>query len=349
MIFINGMNGLGQTIEEIEKKTFHLPMIGRFDRFPEEKSFGEFWGVTSLAADRDGNVFIADSGLNRIFVFAKDGSFVRAFGKEGQGPGEFLGNPDGWSLRLTCGRDGYLYINDPRNARISKVTISGKLLSTIKTRPYFYETPTVDDKGRMYRLSDAKSGYLLDVFDHEQVHISSKIESSHHSQSSYFNWPGKKNIIDPNVLLKTTIGTDRIAVFSNNSMKLFILNEAGEYQVYPLNNRLILESSTQELKDALSRKRPKNSHLGTICPIRSLFADGDERLYLTYYNRAQKRMEIYRYDSAGGFIDRLIPSPEISLFALACAGISGRIYALLKDEERVIIGIFDSKNIRRIS
>ncbi|MEE8265305.1 MAG: NHL repeat-containing protein, partial [Acidiferrobacterales bacterium] len=50
---------------------------------------GWFTTVTSIALDRQGNVFVADFYNNRVQKFAPDGTFLTAFGESGQGPGQF--------------------------------------------------------------------------------------------------------------------------------------------------------------------------------------------------------------------------------------------------------------------
>jgi len=42
-----------------------------------------------FARGADGNYYVADSGNGRIAVFSDTGRFLRAIGREGQGPGEF--------------------------------------------------------------------------------------------------------------------------------------------------------------------------------------------------------------------------------------------------------------------
>lgn len=54
----------------------------------EEEIFGP---TLSLVVDEDGTIFVLDTTSHRVAVFDKDGTFVRSFGKQGQGPGEFQG------------------------------------------------------------------------------------------------------------------------------------------------------------------------------------------------------------------------------------------------------------------
>ncbi|MEQ9400988.1 MAG: 6-bladed beta-propeller, partial [Longimicrobiales bacterium] len=48
-----------------------------------------FYLVRAAALGAGGEVFVLDGGNHRVFVFGPEGTLLRAFGREGQGPGEF--------------------------------------------------------------------------------------------------------------------------------------------------------------------------------------------------------------------------------------------------------------------
>jgi len=51
---------------------------------------GEFFSrIDSIKTSEDGRVFIADDKNSKIYIFDKNGKYVTAFGKKGEGPGEF--------------------------------------------------------------------------------------------------------------------------------------------------------------------------------------------------------------------------------------------------------------------
>ena len=47
-----------------------------------------FYGVSGIAVDAVGRIFVAEERGQRVQVFDADGSFLRALGQRGRGPGE---------------------------------------------------------------------------------------------------------------------------------------------------------------------------------------------------------------------------------------------------------------------
>lgn len=71
-----------------ESATLKLPELWRLGGDSEDEE--EFFGVISdIDIDAAGNVYLLDSQLNQAKIYTKDGEFVRAIGREGEGPGEF--------------------------------------------------------------------------------------------------------------------------------------------------------------------------------------------------------------------------------------------------------------------
>jgi DNA-binding beta-propeller fold protein YncE len=73
--------------------------------------------------DADDNLYIVDSGNNRIQKFTKDGQFLAKWGSAGSGDGEF-NMP--WGIDLDA--QGDVYIADWRNDRIQKFSPDGQFL-----------------------------------------------------------------------------------------------------------------------------------------------------------------------------------------------------------------------------
>ena len=79
---------------------------------------------TDMAVAPDGDVFISDGyGNSRIVHFDKNGKFVKAWGKLGNGPGEF-----NIPHSIVIDSQGRLYVADRNNARIQVFDRQGKFL-----------------------------------------------------------------------------------------------------------------------------------------------------------------------------------------------------------------------------
>jgi sugar lactone lactonase YvrE len=74
---------------------------------------GRFFGPRGIAID-SGEIFVTDTGNERVQVFASDGTFLRAFGGYGTEPGKLL-EPVG----IAVGPDGRVYVADSGNQRLS--------------------------------------------------------------------------------------------------------------------------------------------------------------------------------------------------------------------------------------
>lgn len=83
---------------------------------------GNFAKPTGLALDKEGNLYVADTLNDRIEVFDADGSFIRAWGKNGDGPGYFA-RPKG----VAVDADGHVWVADGMQDRVQVFMPDGQL------------------------------------------------------------------------------------------------------------------------------------------------------------------------------------------------------------------------------
>jgi len=85
---------------------------------------GQFIWPSSIALDKDENIYLADEWLNRITVYDSNGEFIRKWGEPGANQGEIDG-PAGLAISGNS-----IYVSDSRNNRVQKFSLDGKFESS---------------------------------------------------------------------------------------------------------------------------------------------------------------------------------------------------------------------------
>jgi len=84
----------------------------------------QFDSPGSVTADIEDNIYVADTGNNRIQKFDSSGKFIAKFGIKGANIGEFISPSD-----MSSDYDGNLYVADTGNNRIQKFDSSVTFIS----------------------------------------------------------------------------------------------------------------------------------------------------------------------------------------------------------------------------
>ena len=106
---------------------------------------GQFNVPHSIAADAQGNIYVADRGNRRVQVFDGDGKFLRQFtidvpvdpnarlllGIRATPTNPTMGPGAPWTLCITPGPSQVLYASDAFPGRIYKMTLDGKVLGVL--------------------------------------------------------------------------------------------------------------------------------------------------------------------------------------------------------------------------
>ena len=85
---------------------------------------GEFDGVSGIAIDRAGNVYVVERRNDRVQKFTSRGKFLSAWGHAGGGPGRFDG-----PTAVAVDSAGSVYVVDTGNDRIEKFTSAGRFIT----------------------------------------------------------------------------------------------------------------------------------------------------------------------------------------------------------------------------
>jgi DNA-binding beta-propeller fold protein YncE len=87
---------------------------------------GTFSLPSSVAVDKDGNVYVTDTLNNRVEIFDADGKFISMFGKNGDGPADFT-RPKG--IAVDC--DGNIWVIDTYQDKVKIFNQQGRLLAYV--------------------------------------------------------------------------------------------------------------------------------------------------------------------------------------------------------------------------
>jgi hypothetical protein len=135
--------GILRTVTEQPVDSGRWTLVADLDVQPPELGAGELLDPADLALAEDGSVIVADRKPAAIKVYASDGRFVRAFGTEGSGPGEFR------AAYIAVVGDT-LVVQDPRNGRATTFNWrTGAMLSERRTACCYYAPIAVDGSGRV--------------------------------------------------------------------------------------------------------------------------------------------------------------------------------------------------------
>ena len=166
------------------------------------KKNAEFNFPNGLRVSRNHEIYVCDSGNNRVQVFDLDLKFKRSFGKKGSGKGQFDFPSD-----VTFDSNGYIYIADNGNGRIQvfapnerhTLTISGQKESSIKFDP-------------VRLLIHKEHIYITDYFNHYIIVMSLTGETVTKFGGEFLHEP-EGITVDSNGFVYVTSHHSKIVVF----------------------------------------------------------------------------------------------------------------------------------------
>lgn len=288
--------------------------------------------ITSLCIDADNNLYVADSGLHRIFKFNSEGKYINSFGSQGQGPGDFLG-----ILRMSFGNDGRLYITDDGNCRLSIFSSRGEFIQQFPIVKFLRDVPLANSKGEIYLLS--RSGLkIIDFFDSEMVLKQSLLEMNNYLNFPYYH-PSKKILklmmLRPSIneVKKLLTKEDHLIItFDNSQMVVHFDKNHQIVNQFRIEHPRFISDYKVRLKKARSKER-------WLRCFSSVFLDNKENLCICYFNATLGLLEIFRYKKEGNFIDvlRIKNNKKISIRLINACDKRGNFYSINSNSTKIMI------------
>jgi sugar lactone lactonase YvrE len=226
----------------------------------------EFFGVVSqLLTDPSGNIYLLDTQLNHVKIFSPQGEFVRAIGREGEGPGEFRAG-----VSMFFAENGNIAVMQVAPGRIVLLTPDGKPAGD-------HPLPTREDGGMLILLGGASRGGNLVLaaaanafadqkFD--QIRYLARIGADGKETAKYHSETRSIDFANP-VLDDTVWDTFDRRWLVGSDGRVYACTNYGDYRVQVWNpdgstNRVIEKEYTHQKRTAGEKK--------TVEDIMSVFA-----------------------------------------------------------------------------
>lgn len=210
---------------------------------------------TDLTVDSKGNIYVLDSGNNRIVKFNENGKFLLEFGRFGQGPGEFS-NP----VDILIDGEDKIYVLETGNSRVQIFDTLGHRIGGFAPERLIhlsFAQMAVDSRKRIY-INYPHDGKLIDVYSKEGKFIN--------SIGDYINLNKKKSASKDNI---TYIN------FDDNDNLYVLFQSRPIIRKYDKEYKLIYQrdiSNLPEVQESLKRIRENKKRMPTM--IHSMFGHG---------------------------------------------------------------------------
>lgn len=254
-------------------------------------------GIVSSA--KNGNIYVSSAEDDQIYVLDKSLAVVDTIGKFGQGPGE-LRDPAYLYIK-----DDYLYVVEWGNNRISRFTLSGGFVNTIKIPMTLQGTNVaIDSKNRIH------------VFDPASQHLISVLKDNGERIISFGDLVDAQggNIKNLNRPLLVMDELDNLYVVYISQYKIIKYNKSFEkiwerdysdfpaFVSYQAFVSKLLKSGTVSVGKQQDGK-PIAGNISTILAFDSGFFNGN--LYVIYAGHQPHGAGIYEIDASNGEIKKI--------------------------------------------
>jgi len=288
------------------------------DSMPEDHFFET---PSTITCDPEGNIYVVDSGAKNIKKFSPKGKFLKAFGREGQGPGEF-----GGVYYSAFARDR-LIVWDSGNRRLCAFTPDGEFVTSTNIS---YES------GSVRKIRGLPAGEVL--VEMEKT-FRSEPDKPQECRIDLYSGDLKfiRNIYTRNLWRKKYIRTEEYGT----SVLIFPYSADVQWDVTP-DGRIVIGYSANYEMEVYDRIGDKTATISHVCePVR--ITDEDKRAFfdsVAFYRMGERLKEVPEYITKYTEFPKQKPA-----FANILSDAHGNIWVVLnreqEDEKGKIFEVFD--------
>lgn len=286
----------------------------------------------SLAADRFGNVFALDQDQYIVIKYSPELKCMTAFGRVGQGPGEFGRMGPVGMLEMTLQGDELL-VGDRLNGKVLRFDLNGTFRGERKLR---YSRPAgiralTDPAGNYYIAAREKS--LIDVYDRNGNRSHSILGENALFDTLFMKPEGtSESLRRAYRAIDYEMAGDKLLIYVRRAATLYVW-QAGRLQK---TLRLWPQNGLALYRREITRFKKRTSTVGSL-GFGRMFLDGDDPrfVYIRFFSGSpENRCLVYRYDLSGRLHEVLyIPLPvEDRTRGIECKR-NGLFYALGYDRD----------------
>ncbi len=262
-----------------------------------------FFRIRDIKVDKEGNIYVLESGNKRVQKFDRDGKYICTIGREGQGPGEFqrpsqvIINDETGTIRVRDGRKLLVFDKD------------GKYLNQDIVFGEFFFNLLIDSKGSLWGMKHEQEGDDEVTANHFNVFI--KLNNEGQIAEKYVRFPYKFYIerMPSGAVFSTSSGEEYDLFITSLGERNIVYGYSKEYELNiidlegELHTKIKKEESYQSFT-AEERKKYKRAIIPEYKPFfYSLFTDSEERIYAQRNNArlietVEKTFDVF---SKGGY------------------------------------------------
>lgn len=291
----------------------------------EEYMFSEIEKITSIAVDDEERIYVLDYKENNVKIYDAEGRFIKKFGRQGQGPGEFF-LPD----YISISNQDEIIIKNIRS--ISYFSLEGEYKRSLTTNESWLLGIDIDTEGFIYGFEiireEDNQVYELKKFDSELNYLHSLGSSPLPSVTKEFNpfFP---------ILRWDILNGDQIVTGYMKEYELKVFDSSGN-----LLKRIIKEYTPVEVREGDVEERLEGEELPLQleknmvvpkyhCPFHRMSGDDSGKIFVWTYERVADGDGYYYdvFEAEGKYMAKVPLKSPPYLFK------NGKLYTVEKDED----------------